>query len=126
MAPQAYIYIYTYIYMYVYMYMYMYIFVRTYIERERRESANQQSPKEGSSWAVPLFPLCVYACHTFAFSEGMNNIRKTPHLESHPCATSGMLSVNSPALILSKNSGVFLPKIGSKSAKIGQNRLKIG
>ena len=34
-----------------------------------------------------------------------------------------ILSVNSPALILSKNSGVFLAKIGSKSA---QNRLKIG
>ena len=31
------------------------------------------------------------------------------------------LSVNSPALILSKNSGLFLAKIGSKSA---QNQLK--
>ena len=39
-----------------------------------------------------------------------------------------VLSVKSPALILSKNSGVFLAKIGSKLAKIGsksaQNRLK--
>ena len=33
------------------------------------------------------------------------------------------LSVNSPALILSKNSGVFLAKIGSKAANIG---LKLG
>ena len=33
------------------------------------------------------------------------------------------LGVNSPASILSKNSGVFLAKIGSKSAK---NQLKIG
>ena len=36
------------------------------------------------------------------------------------------LSVNSPALILSKNSGVFLAKVGSKSAKIGSKLAKIG
>ena len=32
------------------------------------------------------------------------------------------LSVNSPALTLSKNSGVFLAKIGSKSAQIRRGR----
>ena len=43
--------------------------------------------------------------------------------QGYPCIWAKWLSVNSPALILSKNSGVSLAKIGKKSAK---NRLKIG
>ena len=38
----------------------------------------------------------------------------------------GLLRVNSRAFFLGKNSDASLAKIGQKSGKIGQNRLKIG
>ena len=43
-----------------------------------------------------------------------------------PLCLDGILSVNSPALILSKNSGVSSAKSRLKSAKIGKKSAKIG